>query len=134
MFCFCHNLCIFLNFQLLAKIFYIIKLIKRTHFMSPSKIIDFFQDVVTNFPKNVSYWYSRRPRSATFFYISKLFSTNYRYFLQTTAFFYNMATSFYKSQLFSAILQLFSTNRNYFLHSCNFLYNIETFFYRQPQK
>ena len=36
--------------------FCMIKMIKRTHFMYPCKIINLFQDVVTNvFPKNVRY-------------------------------------------------------------------------------
>ena len=65
MFCIFHILCIFLNFKLLSihihrshmEIglsevikFCTRKMLKKTHFMSPSKVISFFQDVVANFP------------------------------------------------------------------------------------
>ena len=56
------NICVFLNFQLLAQMFYVlldvlfVKKFQRTHFMSLWKTISFFQDVAKHFaPKNVSY-------------------------------------------------------------------------------
>ena len=48
-FVFSHIPCIFLNFQLLAKILYTSKMIKRINFMSPCKIFHLFQVVVANF-------------------------------------------------------------------------------------
>ena len=65
---FCRKLLslVFLNFQLLAKTLNFIfievtrKLIKRTHFMSPLKMVNLFQDMMPNIsPKNVGLQVSR---------------------------------------------------------------------------
>ena len=75
-------------------------------------------------------------QTTTFFYNIVSFSTNPNNFYQTTTFFYNIETFFYKLQLFSTLLQLFSTVLKLFSTIHNFfykpqllLYNIESFLY-----
>ena len=79
-------------------------------------------------------YFVRESRSATLFYKSQLFSTNFNYFLQTTTFFQTKLNPNYKSQLFSTIFQPFSTilhlfSRNhFFLQPCNFFLQSCNFF------